>query len=294
MPFNEIIVLGAGAIGSAFGALLSRQNKVLLVARKAHVEAVNKQGLQTFGFIEENFRLKAAEKVVSIPEKALIVLTTKALDAAESLAEVKPLLREETVILTLQNGLGVKEEIKEKTGLEVVSGLTYAGVAFLEPGKIVISGFSKTFIEPKRESEAIKAVFDRAGLKTETPENFLEKQWEKVVVNCVLNPLTAIFGFENSQIANPQLDPVKKSIIEECREVAKAEGVELKKDFLSHINTFFTGSQNKSSMLQDLERKRKTEIDYLNGRIVALAKKHGLKALTNEKIVAQIKRLESN
>ena len=295
MAFNEIIILGAGAVGSAFGALLSRQNKVLLVGRKAHVDKIKQHGLQTSGYVEKTFTLKAATKIESIPEKALLILTTKAFDAAPSLEEIKPLLKEETTILIMQNGLGVKEEIKEKTGLEVVQGFTYTGAIFLEPGKIFISPLrGKTFIEPSEKAEEIKELLEGAAFKTEVPNDFRERQWEKFIINCVLNPLTAIFGVENNMIVQPSLDPVKKSIIDECVDVARAEGVDLQKDFLEHINTFFAGSRNKSSMLQDLEKGRKTEIKYLNGKVVELAEKHGLKALTNQKIVKQIERLEKD
>jgi 2-dehydropantoate 2-reductase len=295
MAFSEIIILGAGAVGSAFGALLSRQNKVLLVGRKEHVKAINQQGLQVIGHIEETFSLKAATKLESIPEKALLLLTTKSFDAASSLEEIKPLLKADTTILTLQNGLGIKEEIKAKTGLDILQGFTYTGAIFLEPGKIFLSPLrGKTFIEPSKKAEAIKQLLEEADFKTEVPENFRERQWEKFIINCVLNPLTAIFGVENNMIVQPSLDPVKKSIIDECLDVAKAEGVNLETDFLAHINIFFASSQNKSSMLQDLEKGRKTEIKYLNGKIVELAEKHGLKALTNQKIVKQIERLEKD
>ena len=294
MAFNKIIVLGAGAIGSTFGALLSRQSQVLLVGRKEHVKAVNQEGLRFSGALEEAFKLKAGTEIDEVPERTLLLLTTKAFAAAESLAKVKPLLKDDTVILCLQNGLGVKEEVKEKTGLDVVQGFTYSGAVFLQPGQVFVSALRKTYLEPSEKSEEILETFDQAGLEAGAPENFKEKQWEKFVVNCVLNPLTAIFGVENSLITNRQLDPVKKSIIDECLEVAEAEKVKVRGDFLEYINSFFAHSRNKSSMLQDLENGRKTEIDYLNGKVVKLARKHGLTALTNQKVVRQIKRLEND
>src|SRR3989338_10174184 len=102
----KIIILGAGAIGSLYGAKLSRLNYVSLVARKKHADAINREGLKITGVENRTYRLKAATRAAQIEKNTLIILTTKAYDSENAINQIKKLLRKNTIILCLQNGYG--------------------------------------------------------------------------------------------------------------------------------------------------------------------------------------------
>jgi 2-dehydropantoate 2-reductase len=112
------------------------------------------------------------------------------------------------------------------------------------------------------------------------------------VVNCVVNPITAILGCEVGGIANPRLGPLKRLVIDECIAVARAEGIPFETEFMEEIDDFFRPSHNIASMLQDLRRRRSTEIDYLNGAVVALGGQHGIECPVNGALTAIIKAME--
>ena len=116
--------------------------------------------------------------------------------------------------------------------------------------------------------------------------------WKKIILNCVLNPLTAILRVENNVIADEKLNPIKKLIVDECLEVAKKDGAKFNFDFVKAINDGIENSRNISSMLQDLLKGNPTEIDYLNGAVVELGEKYGVKCPVNEALVMIIKEME--
>jgi len=116
--------------------------------------------------------------------------------------------------------------------------------------------------------------------------------WKKLVVNCLLNPLTALFRVKNNEIGDRVLKPVRKKIIKECLEVAAAEGVYFNRGFEKELDEKMSFYKNYSSMCQDIMKGRKTEIDFLNGKILELAKKHRLETPANEIIYYLIKFLE--
>jgi len=140
MNLDRIFVLGAGAIGSVYGAFLSKRNDVTLVGNRAHVEAVNSKGLAISGEINETFYVKADTEIREIPEKTLIVLTTKAYDSANAVEKTRRLLKKDTVILILQNGLGNEEIVRHATGgkARILRAITTMAAEFFEPGKIIL------------------------------------------------------------------------------------------------------------------------------------------------------------
>src|SRR5512136_947748 len=157
MSFRKIFILGAGAIGSCYGALLSRKNNVTLIGRRTHVDAINSYGLRITGDIESTFQVKAETRLAVLPENSLIILTTKAQDAVKTVVTLKTLLRSDTTLLVLQNGLRIKELIQSAVGdqVEVVRGLVLMAAEFLEAGKITFWEGS-TIIERTKTGEKIQ------------------------------------------------------------------------------------------------------------------------------------------
>lgn len=294
MSFQKIFILGAGAIGSCYGAFLSRKNDVTLIGTQAHVDAVKSHGLMIKGDVEGKFQVKAETRISGVPSNSLIVSTTKAQDAVEAVTELKPLLRSDTVFLVLQNGLKIKELIQEAVGnkVEVVRGLVLMAAEFLEPGKITLWD-GPTIIERTKTGEKIQALFKKSGLKAKFAVDIEKEEWSKLVVNCVINPLTAVLRVRNNEIGALSLKEIRHRIVEECSLVAEAEGIRFKHGLETEMDRKIRGYTNYSSMYQDIVKGKRTEISFLNARIVELGRKHGVRTPVNETLVGLIRFLEA-
>ncbi|MEK6984603.1 MAG: 2-dehydropantoate 2-reductase [Nanoarchaeota archaeon] len=290
----KIIVLGAGAIGSFYGAKLSKLNNTLLIAKKEHADKINKNGLKVTGLENREYRLKAAVKIEKIKEDTLILLTTKVYDSKNAISSIKNLLKKDTIILCLQNGLYSENIVREIVGKKclVLRAITNVGAAFLSAGIVQYNNRSYTIIEKSPISKNLAKNFSECGLNGSVSENIKFDMWKKLILNCVLNPLTTILRVENRNIADEKLNPLKKLIVEECSKVAEKDGIKFNVEFVKKINDGLKDSRNISSMLQDLMKGKKTEIDYLNGAVVKLGKKYGVKCPVNEALVKIIKEME--
>ena len=290
----EIIVLGAGAIGSLYGAKLAGSNEVTLIGRAAHVAAINSHGLRIEGIESQLVRIRATTAVEQIGADALILLTTKVPGSADALAPVAPLVRDDTTVLCLQNGLGSERIARAALGGRgiVLRGITQLGATFKSPGVIQHMASGYTLIEQHQRSDRVAGVLTAAGLDCHVSPDISRDVWHKLVLNCVVNPITAILGCEVGGIANPQLDAVKKLVIDECVAVAATQGLTFEMDFLKQIAEVFGPSRNIASMLQDLRRGQVTEIDYLNAAVAALGAEHAVPCPVNRALAAIIKAME--
>ena len=291
----KIIVLGAGAIGSLFGAKLSKFNDVVLIARKNHAEKINKNGLKIVGLKSETYKLKAATDLDEIKQNTLILLTTKVYDSGKAIEKIKNQLKKDTIIICLQNGLYSEDIVKKIIGKKchVLRAITNFGAIFLKPGCVEYKTCSYTSIEKSQRSKEIAENFSKCGLNGYVSGNIREDMWKKLIFNCALNPITAILKIENKGIADGRLNPLKKLIAEECLEVAGKDGINFGIDFVQAINEEFEASQNKSPMQQDLIKGKQTEIDFLNGAVVKLGKKYGIECPVNGALVKIIKGMEN-
>jgi 2-dehydropantoate 2-reductase len=291
----EIFVLGAGAIGSLYGARLAAGNDVTLVGRPDHVRAINENGLRIDGLEPQTVRVRAATQIERISSDALILLTAKVSSTVAALGPIASLVRDDTTIIALQNGLNSDEIARAAVhGRGVVlRGITQFGAIFERPGAIHYMAKGYTLLEKHERSEPIAAVLNAAGLDCRISPEITTEVWRKLVFNCVVNPVTTIVGCKVGGIVDPRLDGIKQLIIAECLAVARAEGISLEGDFMSEVNAAYAGSQNIVSMRQDLSRGRVTEIDYLNGAVVALGAHHGLECPVNDGLTRIIKALET-
>ncbi len=295
MAFDRIFVLGAGAIGSAFGALLSRKFDVTLFGNKQHVETVKLHGLKLSGDVDGVFYPEAELEINSLPPNTLLIVTTKVHRTFDALNSIKHLMHNELTILLLQNGLGNKELARKAVGDKpnILRGITSAAAEFFQPGKVRF-WFGKTLIENGFRSNEIAEMFNSCGLKTEVSKDIKTEVWRKLVVNCVINPLTAIFCVKNFEIASDELKSVRHAIVDECLKVAEAEGVHLSKDLAEMIDSVLGNYTNYSSMCQDVMKGKPTEIDFINGKVVELGRKHGIPTPINQVLVNFIKFIESH
>lgn len=294
MGVKKIFILGAGAIGSIYGALLSKKNDVVLIGGKEHILAIKSKGLRISGDIQGTFQVKAERKIKAIPPNTLILLTTKAHQSKKAISEIKKLLKKDTVILVLQNGLGNEELVRKIVGkrCQVLRGITLIFAEFLKPGRIKF-GNAKTILPLTNNGKRIAEIFRESGLPVKLAKDMKKEIWKKLVVNCLLNPLTALFRVRNNEIWGSALKLVREKIIRECIKVAAAEGIFFKKGFEKEIAKKMSSYTNYSSMCQDIIKGRKTEIDFLNGKILELGKKHKIQTPVNELLYYLIKFLES-
>ena len=150
-----------------------------------------------------------------------------------------------------------------------------------------------TLVERNEKSGPLSAVLTAAGLDCRISPNIAADVWHKLVFNCVVNPITAILGCEVGGIANPQLEPLKQLVIDECLAVAATQGLTFDVDFMREITEVFRPSRNIVSMLQDLRRGHQTEIDYMNGAVAALGSQHEVPCPVNHALTTIIKALEA-
>ena len=293
MSFNKIFVLGAGAVGSSYGALLSRKNDVTLIGNKARLNAINSKGLTLSGDIQERFFINAEAKIKAIPTKSLILLTTKAHDSARAIKQVKDMLKEDTVILILQNGLGNKEVVTAIVDdkVEVVRGVPKIAAEFLKPGEVTFWN-GETILEKTRTGKATAALFNECGLKARLSSEIDREIWNKLILNCVVNPLTAILQVRNNEILVDSLKQLRSRIVEECVEVGKCEGIDFQPNMNESVDKCISRYENYSSMCQDIMKGKDTEIDFINGKIVELGRKHRIPTPINEAMTCLIKFLE--
>lgn len=291
----RIVVLGAGAIGSVYGAKLSRFHDVTLIGGASHVEAIRRDGLTLQGLENETFRLRASGTVDAIDPGTLILLTAKVNNNAACVRPIVPLLPAGVTIVCCQNGLYSEDLVKDLVGdrAVVLRAITQVGGVLVRPGVVDNTVAGYTLLESHQQSPAIAAVLTEAGLDGRIVPDIKKEMWRKAVFNCVINPTTALLGSEVGSIVAPQLNDLKRQIIDECVAVAKADGVTFDEDFVAVIDRLFAGARTIASMRQDLMKGRKTEIDHMNGAVVDLGAKYGLPCPVNAALTTMIRYLES-
>lgn len=299
-------VLGAGALGSSIGGLLTEAGvEVHLVDTwKEHVSAMQRNGLLLREpDTDRVIRVRATDDVRTLGSVDLMIVLVKSYLTESAIRSAKSLVGRDTVILSLQNGLGNEEIIAEVFGKDhVLGGITYAGGVLLAPGHVLTGRRGKlTYIgelDGRRTARAdrIKELFDSAGIETIVADNISEKIWSKLLVNVAVGPLSVITGLPHAAMARVE-DVVRcaEVAVAEAAEVARASGTFLAVEDPAQIWRLATQglpAGHKSSMLQDIEKGSRTEIDFINGAVVRLAERCGVPAPVNRTLVAGVKGIE--
>jgi 2-dehydropantoate 2-reductase len=270
-------------------------NDVTLIGRAGHVRAIEENGLRIEGIETKTIPVRAVTHISELPPDTLILLTTKVPATAMALKPIAAIVRDDTTIVALQNGLESAEIARRALGDRgvVLRGISQFGAIFERAGTIRYMAKGYTLLEDHQRSERIAAVLNDAGLDCRIVVNIRTEVWRKVVFNCVVNPITTIIGSEVGEIVDPRLNRLKQLVIEECVAVAAAEGVELETDLAREINAAYAGSRNLVSMRQDLLRGRTTEIDYLNRAVAELGSRRGVECPVNRGLTDIIKGMEA-
>jgi len=291
----NIVIVGAGAIGSLFGALLAKNNSVVLVGRAPHITAIQHNGLNINGKTHLHVKLSAVESVKDIPiSPNLILLSVKSYDTETAIKHTVPLIQDETVVVSLQNGLNNIEKIKHIVDKDcIVGGVTTHGAIFSNPGVIKHTGKGKTILGEldgirSKRLENIVRIFNEAGIETQVSNDIVKEIWGKVIINSSINPLTAFFNCKNGYLLeNPLLQKIVETISEESTNIAQAEGIKLTTpDMIQRTKEVIRDTaSNYSSMLQSVQQRKKTEIDSMNGKLVTIGKQHRIDASLNKILV---------
>jgi 2-dehydropantoate 2-reductase len=299
----KIVVMGAGAIGSLFGGYLAETgNEVSFIGRKAHIEKINRDGLSIEGIRGEHLvKVRATTNHSDLEAPDLIILTVKAYDTEQAIKDVKPLFSAHTYFMCLQNGLGTEDVAGSILGEDrILRGTTSDGALFNEPGKIRHTGKGNTvigYLNRKQDSflKQIADIFQKAGFDTTISDDMKRLVWEKIFVNVAINPFGALTGLRNGDLLTvPQLQDSMKAAILEGLQVTDKLGLSINSQ--TPIGKAFEVAQktarNKNSMLQDIEKGKRTEIDFINGAIVKRGEKIGVSCPINAVLTALIKGLE--
>jgi len=295
----NILILGAGAIGSLFGALLSKKNNVLLVGRTPHVHAIKENGLKIKGRTNLTVKIPAEDsidKVTTSPD--LLILTVKSYDTEPAIKQAKKIINDDAMILSLQNGLDNTAKIEKIVNRKnIVAGVTTHGVFFSRSGVIKHTGKGKTILGELdgKKSERLKhitSVFNEANIETTISTDIIKEIWTKAIINSSINPLTTFLQCKNGYLLeNLLLENIVEKICMESTMIANKEGIRLSyQDIYKKTREVIQNtSENYSSMLQSFKRGKKTEIESINGRIVDIGRKHGIEPLMNEILVYLVK-----
>lgn len=301
----KISVIGAGAMGSLFGGLLSKSgHKVILYdINKEHVGAVNTHGLiieDAATGKESVCRPVATVSPDALGDSEIAVIFVKSLATRAVAKQFYPVLPPRSIALTLQNGYGNEDIIKAVFGRDrTAAGVTSQGATFLGPGRIrhAGKGLTQLCMSDKRREPLIPLVdaLNEAGIECKFEDNIENLIWSKLIINVGINAVTALTGLRNGRL--PEIEgtwAVMEALVLEAVEVAKAKGITLTYDDpvaqvsgVAHKTGF-----NRSSMLQDFDRKSATEIDFINGAILREAEKLNIRVPVNAAVTDLIHAIE--
>ncbi len=299
----KTVIVGAGAMGSLFGSLLtlSGEDVWLVDVWKDHIDAICSIGLTLEeGGKLQNIGINATTDVTSVGKADLVLLFVKAYHTEKAVSDARVLEKEDTVFLTLQNGLGNEEAIcKWVDRKRVILGVTNHGATLMGPGHIRHAGWGKTYIgeldgkETDRTNE-IARMFRKEGIETEISPDIHRLIWNKLLINVGLNALAALTGLKNGQLLDyPETLRLMETLVTEAVEVARRKGIPIEGNPIDNVKAVLEATrENRCSMGQDFDFRRRTEIDAINGAVVREAEHLGISVPYNQMITDLIKVVE--
>jgi 2-dehydropantoate 2-reductase len=302
----RVCVVGCGAVGSLFAANLAQLEDVDVWAydlSQPHVDAINRDGLRLSGAGDVVGRLRATSEAGELPACDFGLVATKAMHTEPAIRATAHAFAEGAVC-TVQNGIG-NEEILAAHVERVIRGTTFPAGRILEPGHVQWDVKGDTTIGPFEphpaplpEVERLAEACTRAGMPTHALPDARGAQWRKVIFNAATNPVGALTRLTHGRVCErPDLRRLVSGLVDEGKAVAAAQGIELDadpEDLIDHAAKPEVAYDHKSSMLQDVEAGRATEVDWLNGGIVRYGEEHGVPTPLNAAIWALVKGLEAS
>jgi 2-dehydropantoate 2-reductase len=297
-------VVGCGAVGSLFAANLAQLDDVEVWAydlAEEHVRAINERGLRLSGAGDVVGRPRATADASELPACDFGIVATKAMHTGAAIAATAHAFADGAVA-SVQNGIGNEEAIARHVQ-RVIRGTTFPAGRIVEPGHVQWDVKGDTTLGPFEpgparldEIERLADACTRGGMPTTAVPDARGPQWRKVIFNAATNPVGALTGLTHGRVCeNQALRRLVSGLVDEGKAVAAAQGIELDADpeeLIDHAARPDVAYDHKASMLQDVEARRQTEIEYLNGGIVRFGREHGVPTPLNEAIAALIEGVE--
>ncbi len=304
--FNKISIVGTGAIGGSFGGFLSNAGyEVTFIERNENIiNEIKKNGLLISGVKEIHLNDVNIVPPGSITQNQdLILFAVKAYSLEDVVQSTLPIIGENTYIVSLQNGLGIGEVISKYINKEqIIEGIVWFPATMVKPGHIMLLTFYEQtilggrFYESQEYAKKLALLLTSAGIPTKAVDNISLEIWRKAIPIIAGNSINAITRTKLGVISEiPELKESLFAVAKESLKIARAEGIELNEENLrrSMLNALEKGYEHKTSMLLDIINKRKTEVDFLNGKIIELGKKHNIETPLNHLLYSVIEALES-
>ena len=297
----RIGIMGAGAVGSLVGALLSREYDVVLIGRPAVAEAIAERGVRVSGKTELHVRPDASADPRDLEGCDIVLLTVKTYDTAEAAKQVA-LAEPRAMLVSLQNGLDNDQSITSVApGLNSCAAVTSLGVTYLGPGHVRHAGEGPAVLGrmacSPREAHRTAEIITEGGFSIEHVEDIGGHIWLKGIVNHCINPLTVIHRCKNGVLL--EAEEYKRHMAglgaEALMVVHEAEIALPTDDVIGRVRQVARKTaENRSSMLQDIDRGKRTEIDSITGHIIKVGIEHGLTLPLSEFVYYEVKHLEED
>ena len=281
----KIAIVGAGAVGCYFGALLVRAgHDVTFLGRKPHVDAINARGLLLEMRSQEiRLRARAITDVAALETPQLVLFCVKSADTELTGTALASKLDSDTVVLSLQNGVDNPQRLRAIIGNLVIPTVVYVGAEMAGPGHVKHHGRGELIIGSSPRSEMLAHALEAAGIPTTVADDIEKVQWMKLVTNCAYNALSAVANIPYGPMAEVEgTNEFVASVVEECVAVARGCGVILPDDMVRQIAKIPAAMPTQfSSTALDLARGKPTEIDFLNGFVARKGTELGLPTPSN-------------
>ncbi|MBU0484606.1 MAG: 2-dehydropantoate 2-reductase [Proteobacteria bacterium] len=302
----RIVVIGPGALGTLLAVSLTRDtsHEIWLMDHNQHrAEELGQNGLILEKGTEKfHYPIKVTTKAREIRPADLILLCVKSQDVAEGLQSISSALHDKSLLISFQNGISHLNILQENTlPCQTAIGVTSLGANLVKPGHVKYGGYGLTkigFAQPgnlaDQTLEIAASLFNSSGLDTIVVSDIINHVWSKLLINVGINALTAIHDCPNGQLLElPKAREHLRGAVKEAAAVARALEIKIDHDpIVRCMEVCRATEQNISSMLQDVRRKRPTEIDAINGAIIETASRLGIPAPINRELVGKIKRIE--
>jgi 2-dehydropantoate 2-reductase len=298
----RIIILGAGAIGSLLGGRLQAAgHEVLFVARGPQLERLRSNGLTISGSFQAQFTVEAVDRIPPARSPDLVLVTVKTFDLGGAARELADRLAGPTSVLLLENGLAIEAgviDVLRSAGWPDAADLVTRGInsipaTLLSPGTVRQAGEGEILLGegPTERTGRIRDALTSGGIPVRIVPDLATEIWRKALINAAINPVTADHRVANGQLAREPWRGQALALLHEARAVAEAEGhpfsaAQAEADLFRVVRST---AENRSSMLQDVERGHPTEIEAISGAILLLGQRHGIALPATERAVQRIR-----
>ena len=307
--FKHIAVVGAGAVGSFYGAMLARAgHRVTLIGRPAHAQAIKRDGLKLDLAKSpriETVQIEASSEFSSLQTADLVLFCVKSTDSASVALQIDPYLAPHALIMSLQNGVENAALIAQQIPHAVIPCVVYVASEITAPGcvkhhgrgDLVIGTMQPSrLIDPQKTLQEIVELFGSAQVPVQISQNVMAELWSKLMINCAFNAISGLAQIQYGKLAAlASVRSTQTALVKEVIAVAHADGIHLSEavalQAVEQISV--TMESQKSSTAQDMARSKPSEIDHLNGFIVRRGQALGVATPVNQALFALVKLVES-